>query len=438
MFENLTDKFVDIFKNLRGLGKITEKNIEEAVKQVKFALLEADVNYKVVKNFVEDVKKRALGKEVLSSVLPDQQFIKIVQDELITLMKSSDDALKESKLPPTIIMLVGLQGVGKTTIAAKLAKYLLGKNKKVLLAGCDVNRPAATVQLKVLSEKAGCFFYGDEKIKDPIKRAEASLDYANAYKADYIIIDTAGRLEINDELMQEIGDMKISIKPHEVLYVADAMMGQTAVDIALKFHERVGIDGVFISKLDGDARGGVALSIKSVIGCPIKFVGIGEKIEDIEPFYPERMASRILDMGDIVSLVEKVQKDFNEEHANQLEKKIKKTGLDLNDFLVQLKQIKKMGPIKDIISMLPGASAMKDVPVDEKQLSRVEAIINSMTFGERKEPSLINGSRRKRIANGSGTSAQDVNKLLKQFDMMNKMMKRFSGFGSLKGLKLPV
>ncbi len=433
MFENLTHRFTEVFKNLRGHGKITEKNIDEAVKQVKLALLEADVNYKVVKKFIQDVKEKSLGRDVLSSVLPDQQFVKIVNDELVMLMKCGDDQLRESNIPPTIIMLVGLQGVGKTTVAAKLALYLSKQNKKVLLTACDVNRPAAVEQLRVLAGKVGCNFYGNEKIDNSVKMAENSLDYARAHSVDYIILDTAGRLEVNDELMNELREMKYSIKPHEVMFVADAMMGQTSVDVAKVFHDAVGLDGIFISKLDGDARGGVALSVKSVIGCPIKFVGVGEKLEDIEFFFPDRMASRILGMGDVIGFVEKAQVDISEEHAKKLEKKIKTKGLDLNDFVDQIRQIKKMGSLKDLISLLPGANKMKNMTVDDNQLVKIEAIICSMTQEEKANPHIINGSRRKRIAKGSGTSMQDVNKLLKQFDMMNKMMKKFSKSGMPKG-----
>jgi len=429
VFESLSQRFSEVFKNIRGLGKISESNIEEAVKQVKLALLEADVNYRVVKDFIEQVKTRALGQEVLTSVLPEQQFVKIV-DELVALMRNTNSELQESKFPPTIIMLVGLQGTGKTTVAAKIANFLKTKrNKNVLLVACDVYRPAAIKQLDILAQKAACFFYGDEKEKNPVKIAEMALSYAKSNSIDYVVLDTAGRLEVNQELMHEIKELKMSIKPHEVLYVADAMMGQTALDVAHAFHDAVGLTGVYLSKLDGDARGGVALSIKKVLGCPIKFIGVGEKIEDIELFYPERMASRILGMGDIVSFVEKVNLEFDADKAKELEKKMKKKGLDMNDFLEQIRQIRKMGSIKDLIALLPGAGSLKDVSIDEKQFTRVEAMIYSMTKQERLNPEVLNGSRRKRIALGSGSTIQDVNEMLRKFDMMNKMIKSLGSMG---------
>jgi len=433
MFENLTDKFTSVFRNLKGLGRISEKNIEDAVREVKLALLEADVNYKVVKHFVDDVKVKALGKDVLNSVMPDQQFIKIVNDELTALMQSSNNELAKATVPPTVIMLVGLQGAGKTTIAGKLAVYLAKNNKTSMLAACDVYRPAAVHQLRILSEKCNAQFYGDENFKDPIKIAEDAFDLAKKKNLDYVILDTAGRLEIDENLMNELKEIKFAVKPNEVLYVADAMMGQISVEVAQKFNEVVGVDSIVISKLDGDARGGVALSVKSVIGCPVKFVGVGEKLTDFEPFYADRMASRILGMGDVVGLVEKFQEEFSLESTEKLEKKIKKTGIDLNDFLDQIKQIKKMGSVTDLISMIPGASKLKNLSIDEKQIQRVEAVINSMTKKERSNPAIINGSRRKRIAQGSGARINDVNNLLKQFDMMKKMMKSFTGKKSFPG-----
>ncbi len=428
VFESLADKLQQTFKKLRGRGKLSESDVSEALREVRMALLEADVNFKVAKEFVARVKERAVGQEVLGSLTPAQHVIKIVNDELTELLGGTQSRISISSRPPTVIMLVGLQGAGKTTTAGKLANLLRKQNKKPLLVAADIYDPAAIKQLQVLGEQLDIpvFSLGDKE--NPVAIAEKAIQHANAYARDVVIIDTAGRLHINEELMGELKSIKQKVKPHEILLVVDAMTGQDAVNVAESFNEALGIDGVILTKLDGDARGGAALSIKSVTGRPIKFAGMGEKLDALETFHPDRMASRILGMGDVLSLIEKAQTSINLEQAQEMEKKLRKESFTLDDFLDQLQQVRKLGPLDQILGMLPGMGnlkKLKDVEFDEKELKRVEAVIQSMTKKERRDPSLINGSRRKRIASGSGTKVQDVNRLLKQFAEARKMMKKF-------------
>lgn len=429
-FESLTTKLQETFKRLKGKGKLTEKDVKEAMREIKLALLEADVNYKVVKDFVGRLNERAVGTEVMESLTPGQQVVKIVNEELISLMGNSDASINYSKTPPTKIMLVGLQGAGKTTMAGKLGQYLKKQGKKPLLVACDIYRPAAIKQLQVVSSKIELpsFTMGDKN--SPVDIAKASLSYADNNKNDVVIIDTAGRLHIDEEMMAELVDIKDSIKPDEILLVVDSMTGQDAVNVAESFNSKLDISGVVLTKLDGDTRGGAALSVKFVTGKPIKFAGIGEKLTDIEVFHPDRMASRILGMGDVLSLIEKAQEAIDEKKALELSKKMMKQEFTFDDFLEQMQQMKKMGSMTDILSMIPGmdSSKLKDVDIDEKELAHVEAIIKSMTKAERKNPVLLkSGSRRKRIAAGSGTRIQDVNKVIKQFEEGQKMMKQLSG-----------
>jgi len=428
VFESLADKLQQTFKKLRGRGKLSEGDVSEALREVRMALLEADVNFKVAKDFVARVKERAIGQEVLGSLTPAQQVIKIVNDELTELLGGTQSRISISSRPPTIIMLVGLQGAGKTTTAGKLAHLLKRQNKKPLMVAADIYRPAAIKQLQVLGEQLDIpvFALGDQE--SPVTIAEKAIQHALAYARDVVIIDTAGRLHINEELMGELKSIKQTVRPHEILLVVDAMTGQDAVNVAESFNNALGIDGVILTKLDGDARGGAALSIKSVTGRPIKFAGMGEKLDALETFHPDRMASRILGMGDVLSLIEKAQTSINLEQAQEMEKKLRKESFTLDDFLEQLQQVRKLGPLDQILGMLPGMGNMKKLQgmeFDEKELKRVEAVIQSMTRKERRDPSLINGSRRKRIASGSGTKVQDVNRLLKQFTEARKMMKRF-------------
>ena len=424
MFENLEERLERSFKILKGEGKITEINIAEALKDVRKALLDADVNYKIAKNFTEDVKQKALGSNVLSSVKPGDMMKKIVNDELINLMggQSVDINLKES---PSIILMSGLQGSGKTTFSGKLAQYIkTKKGRNPLLVACDVYRPAAIEQLTVIANQINIPVYSEADCKDPILIAQNAIKEAKQKGNDVIIIDTAGRLAIDEQMMNEITSIKNAISPQEILFVVDAMTGQDAVNTAKEFNDRLNFDGVVLTKLDGDTRGGAALTIKEVVNKPIKFIGTGEKIEDIDVFHPERMASRILGMGDIISLVEKAQEQYDEKQAKQLQRKIEKNQFDFNDFLSQIQQIKKMGNIKELASMIPGVGkALKNVEVDENAFKSIEAIIYSMTKKERIEPGILDGSRKKRIAFGSGTSLQEVNRLLKQFDETRKMMK---------------
>ena len=423
MFEDLTTKLEGIFKKLRGWGKLSESNIKDALKEVRRALLEADVNYKVVKDFISQVEGKAMGQEVLRSITPGQQVIKVVHEELIDLLGKTRTEVSFSQKPPTIFMLVGLQGSGKTTACGKLARYYRKKGRFPLLVAADVYRPAAVDQLKILGKSLDLPVFSSKK--NPVKICEDSIEQAKKDGRDLVIIDTAGRLHIDEPLMQELLEIKKAISPQEIVLVADAMTGQDAVNIAKTFEEKIGLDGIFLTKMDGDARGGAALSIRAVTGKPIKFVGTGEKLDALEMFYPDRMASRILGMGDVVSLVEKAEETISLEEAEKLEKKLRKEAFTLEDFYSQLQQIKSMGPLDSILGMIPGLGGrvMKGLKIDEKAMVRVEAMINSMTREERLKPHIIDGSRRKRVAKGSGTSVQDVNKLLKQFFMMQKMIK---------------
>ncbi len=434
-FEGLSDRLQDIFRKLRGKGKITEEDVKVAMREVRLALLEADVNFKVVKDFVARVKDRAIGQEVLESLTPGQQIVKIVHDEMTQLMGGSESKLNLSSKPPTVIMAVGLQGAGKTTTVAKLAKTLIKQGRRPLLVACDIYRPAAIKQLQVLGEQTSTpvFSMGQQ---NPINIAQASMEHARSNNRDIVILDTAGRLHINEELMDELAGIKEQVKPDEILLIVDAMTGQDAVTVAESFHEQLGLTGVVLTKLDGDTRGGAALSVKAVTGCPIKFVGMGEKLDALEPFYPDRMASRILGMGDILSLVEKAQANFDEEKAREMERKIRKQEFTLEDFMEQMQQMRSMGPLEDLLGMIPGMNKqMKDIQgqVDEKEIDRLEAIIQSMTPAERRDPSIISGSRKKRIARGSGARVQEVNRLLKQFEESRKLMKQFADMGAKKG-----
>ena len=424
MFDNLSDKLERALKTLKGQGKITEINVAETLKEVRKALLDADVNYKVAKTFTDTVKEKALGQNVLTAVSPSQLLVKITHDELTQLMGGQ---MEEIFLGgnPTIILMSGLQGSGKTTFTGKLANFLkTKKGKKPLLVACDVYRPAAIDQLHVLGEQIGVDVFSNKEEKNPIKIAEAAIKQAKENGNSIVLIDTAGRLAVDEQMMTEIADLKKAINPNEILFVVDAMTGQDAVNTAKAFNDRLDFDGVVLTKLDGDTRGGAALSIKSVVNKPIKFIGTGEKMEALDVFYPERMADRILGMGDVVTLVERAQEQFNEEEARKLSKKIAKNQFDFNDFLSQLQQIKKMGNIKDLVGMIPGVGkAMKDAEINDDAFKGIEAIIGSMTPKERSQPEIMNGSRRQRIAKGSGQTIQEVNKLLKQFEDTRKMMR---------------
>ncbi|SHF74970.1 signal recognition particle subunit FFH/SRP54 (srp54) [Caldanaerobius fijiensis DSM 17918] len=426
-FENLANKLQNVFKKLRGKGKLTEKDIKDAMREVRLALLEADVNFKVVKDFIDRVSEKCIGAEVLESLTPAQHVIKIVRDELTELMGSTQSKLNLSAGSPFILMMVGLQGSGKTTTAAKIGGYLKKQGKHPLLVACDIYRPAAIKQLQVVGDKLGIPVFSMGQNISPVDIAKASIGAAKKGGNDVIIIDTAGRLHIDEEMMQELKDIKSEVRPHEILLVVDAMTGQDAVNIAKNFNEQLGIDGIVMTKLDGDTRGGAALSVKAVTGKPIKFAGIGEKLEDIEPFYPDRMASRILGMGDVLTLIEKAEQAFDEKKAMELQEKISKHQFTLQDFLDQMQEVKKMGPLNQLLEMIPGLNQkqLKGFNVDEKEITKIEAIIKSMTPEERANPSIINSSRKKRIAMGSGTSIQDVNKLLREFEQTRKMMKQF-------------
>ena len=442
MFENLSERLERSFKILKGEGKITEINVAETLKDVRRALLDADVNYKVAKTFTDTVKEKALGQNVLTAVKPSQLMVKIVHDELTKLM-GSETVDMNLKGHPAVILMAGLNGAGKTTFSGKLALMLKNKkNKKPLMAACDVYRPAAVEQLKVLGEQMGIPVYSEPESKDPVQIALHAIQEAKAKGYDTVIVDTAGRLAVDEEMMQEIAAIKNAITPDETLFVVDAMTGQDAVNTAKEFNERLDFDGVVLTKLDGDTRGGAALSIRTVVNKPIKFVGTGEKMEAIDPFHPSRMADRILGMGDIVSLVERAQEQYDEEEAKRLQKKIAKNQFDFNDFMNQIQQIKKMGNLKDLASMIPGVGkAIKDIDIDDNAFKGIEAIIQSMTPRERTNPEILNGSRRQRIAKGSGTSLQEVNRLIKQFDQTRKMMKMVtsSNMGKMMGRmpKLP-
>lgn len=424
MFTELTDKLELILKKLRGQGKLTESNIKEALKEVKRALLEADVNYKVVKDFITRVESKSIGQEVLKSITPGQQMIKIVYDELTQLLGKDNSGMKFSSSGPTVWILVGLQGSGKTTACGKLASYYRKKGKAPLLVAADVQRPAAVEQLKILGKSLSLPVFSSKE--DPIKICQAGVAKTREEGLDLAIIDTAGRLHIDEELMEELSLIKKEVLPQEVILVVDAMTGQDAVNIALSFEQKLGIDGIFLTKLDGDARGGAALSLKEVTGKPIKFAGTGEKLDAIEIFYPDRMASRILGMGDVVTLVEKAQETISQEEAIKLEKKLRQEAFTFKDFYTQLQQLKKMGSLDSVVNLIPGVSgALKGISFEDKALTRIEAIINSMTEQERLKPQIIDGSRKRRIAQGSGTDLQEVNRLLKQFYMMQKMIKDF-------------
>ena len=426
MLENLGNRFQDIFKKIRGHGRLSESNIKDALREVKMSLLEADVNYKVVKDFTNKISEKAIGTEVIRGINPAQQFIKLVNDELVELLGGTSSKLTKGLRNPTIIMLAGLQGAGKTTFAAKLAKFLKKQNEKLLLVGVDVYRPAAIKQLQVLGQQIGVDVYSEEDTKDVVGIATRAIEKAKGINATYMIVDTAGRLHIDETLMEELKELKRAIKPQEILLVVDAMIGQDAVNLAESFNNALSVDGVILTKLDGDARGGAALSIKAVVGKPIKFIGVGEKLNDIEIFHPDRLVSRILGMGDVVSLVEKAQEVIDENEAKSLEEKIKSQKFDLNDFLKQLQTIKKLGSLGGILKLIPGMPKIDDLAPAEKEMKKVEAIIQSMTKEERKKPDILKASRKIRIAKGSGTDVSDVNKLLKQFEQMKSMMKMFS------------
>ncbi|MFQ5708895.1 MAG: signal recognition particle protein [bacterium] len=434
MFQDLTDKLEGVFKKLRGHGKLTERNIADTMREIRRVLLEADVNFKVAKEFIAQVQKQAVGEQVLKSITPAQQVIKIIHGELTMLMGETEATFKTASLPPTVIMLVGLQGSGKTTLAGKLARYLKKRGRNPLLVAADLQRPAAVDQLKIVGEKVGVSVLSDYDTT-PLQICQQAKDHARDKGLDTVILDTAGRLHVDQELMAELVQIKAQTQPDEILFVADGMTGQDAVNTAQEFGRLLDFTGIVLTKLDGDARGGAALSIRAVTGKPIKFISVGEKFDSLEKFHPDRMASRILGMGDVVSLVEKAQQAVDQEKARKLEKKLRRQEFTLEDFYDQLQQIKKMGPLEELMKMIPGlgGGAMKGFKVDERSLVHIEAMINSMTSEEKRRPRIINGSRRRRIAHGSGTSVQDVNKLLNQFQMMQKMVKKISKFG-LKGI----
>ncbi len=424
-FASLSEKLNHIFSKLTKRGRLTELEIKTAMREVRVALLEADVNLKVAKEFINTVSEKAVGQEILKSLNPTQQVIKIVNEELIALMGSTNSKLEVAPKPPTIIMMCGLQGAGKTTFCGKLAMYLKKQGKKPLLVACDVYRPAAITQLKVVGDKVGAEVF-EKGQGNPVKIAKEGVKHAEKYGFDTVIIDTAGRLQIDEDLMRELEEIKAEVKPTEILLTVDAMTGQIAVDVADTFNKRLEVTGLILTKLDGDTRGGATLSIKAVTGKPVKFCGTGEKLGDIEPFYPDRMASRILGMGDVLTLIEKAESAISEEEAKKLEKKMRENAFTLEDYLVQFDAMKKMGGIKDVLSMMPGAGKMKisEADIDEKQIEKIKAIIRSMTPKERRDPNVINFSRKNRIAKGSGTTLQDINRLLKQFEQTKQMMKR--------------
>lgn len=435
LFENLSEKIQGALNKLKGKGKLSEKDVDLAMREVKLALLESDVNFKVVKEFIKTVKERAIGNEVMDSLTPGQQVIKIVNEELTNLMGTKEEKIQISSNPPTIIMLCGLQGAGKTTHAGKLANYFLKQNKKPLLVACDVYRPAAIKQLQVVGNQVKVPVFAIEDTKDVLKIATDSVDFAKKNFNDIVILDTAGRLHIDDVLMYELKSIKEHLNPTEIILVVDSMTGQDAVNLADSFNKELDISGVIMTKLDGDARGGAALSIRQVTGKPIKFIGTGEKIDDLELFYPDRMASRILGMGDILSVIDKVQKQFDLKQSKELEEKIRKQTFTLEDFLNQMRQVRNMGPLQDLLAMMPGVNSkmLKDVNIDEKELDKIEAMILSMTKKERENPDIIDNYRKQRIVNGSGTNITALNKLLKQFKDSKKMMKKMQEM--TKGVK---
>lgn len=429
-FDSLGDKLQGVFKKLRGKGKLTEKDIKDAMREVKLALLEADVNFKVVKEFVKNVSEKSLGQEIMESLTPAQQIVKIVNDELIEIMGGEHSGLEFAKTAPSVFMLCGLQGAGKTTACGKLALHLRKQmDKRPLLVACDVYRPAAIKQLEVLGSQIGIPVFSLGSDADPVEIARQAVEHARKHGNDPVILDTAGRLHIDEKLMDELKDIKSTTEPNEILLVVDSMTGQDAVNVAEAFNQALEISGVILSKLDGDTRGGAALSVRQVTGKPIKYASVGEKLSDFQQFHPDRMASRILGMGDVLTLIDKAQEAMDDKTAQELEDKIRKQQFDLNDFLDQFRQIRKMGPITQLLGMLPGVDkkALDNVEVDEKKLAHIEAIIQSMTMEERRKPSIIGASRKVRIAKGSGTRVQDVNTLLKQFDQMQKMMKQLTG-----------
>lgn len=438
-FEGLSSRLQEITRKLKGKARITDSDLKEMLREVKLALLEADVNYKIVKDFINTIQEKAQGADVLKSLTPGQQVIKIVKDELVELLGGTESKINFTPNPPTIIMLVGLQGSGKTTTAGKLANLLRKQGKNPLLVACDVYRPAAIKQLQVVGASLNIPVFANEASKDVVHIAKQAQNIAMSKLNDVIILDTAGRLHIDKALMEELKNLKSNVKPHEILLVVDSMTGQDAVNVATSFNETVGIDGIILTKLDGDTRGGAALSVKNVTGRPIKFAATGEKLSDIEAFHPERMASRILGMGDVLSIIEKAEEAYDEEEALKLEKKLRKQEFDLDDYLAQLRQIKKMGSFSSLLKMVPGANKLGDIKIDDKEFIRIEAIICSMTAKERRNSKILNGSRRLRIAKGSGTSVQEVNKFIKSFEMTQKMMKQMQnkkgGFNKmLKGM----
>ena len=434
-FEGLSNRLQEITRKMRGKARITESNLKEMLREVKLALLEADVNYKIVKEFINTIQEKALGQDVLKSLTPGQQVVKIVKDELVELLGGVESKVNFTPNPPTIIMLVGLQGSGKTTTAGKLANLFRKQGKKPLLVACDVYRPAAIKQLQVVGAQLNIPVFSNEQSKDVVHIAKQAINVAISKLNDVIILDTAGRLQIDKQLMQELKNVKTSVKPHEILLVVDSMTGQEAVNVADTFNKEVGIDGIVLTKLDGDTRGGAALSVKKVTGKPIKFAATGEKLSDIEVFHPDRMAQRILGMGDILSVIEKAEETFDMEQAEKLEKQMRKREFDLDDYLAQLRQVKKMGSFSSLLKMIPGMNQLKDVKVDDKEFEKIEAMICSMTKQEKRNIKILNGSRRQRIAKGSGTSVQEVNKFIKSFEMTQKMMKQLkSNKGGMKKL----
>ncbi|MBQ7645679.1 MAG: signal recognition particle protein [Clostridia bacterium] len=426
MFQSLVDKLSDAFKKFKNKGKLTESDVKAGMREIKLALLEADVNFKVVKAFIAKVSERAVGAEVLESLVPAQQIVKIVHEELIELMGKTESKLTIASKPPTIVMMCGLQGSGKTTHTGKLALMYKKQGKSPLLVACDIYRPAAIKQLQVIGEKVGVPVF-DRGTQNPVETAKEAVAYAKKYGHDMVFLDTAGRLHIDEELMNELKEIKAAVEPTEILLVVDAMTGQDAVNVAESFNNLLDISGVILTKTDGDTRGGAALSVRYVTGKPIKFMGTGEKLENIEPFYPERMASRILGMGDVLSLIEKAEAAYDEKQAAELERKFRESAFTLDDYLEQFQQIRSMGSLESLIGMLPGVKMDKDVKIDEKQISHMEAIIRSMTMAERVHPEILNSSRKKRIAAGSGRSVEEINRLLKQFEQTNALMKQFAG-----------
>lgn len=441
MFESLSDKLQNVMKKLKGQTRITEKDLKDMLREVKFALLEADVNYKVVKDFIANIEQKALGESVMKSLTPGQQVVKIVKDELVELLGSGESKLNIAANPPTIIMLVGLQGSGKTTLAGKLANYLRKQGKKPLMVACDVYRPAAISQLQTLGKSLNVDVYSEPDSKDVVSIAKNGIKQAHSKLCNVVIVDTAGRLQIDDALMNELVDLKKAIKPHEIMLVVDSMTGQEAVNVALTFNEKVGIDSITMSKLDSDARGGAALSVKSITNKPIKFASVGEKLSDLEPFYPERIASRILGMGDVLSIIDKAEEAFSEEQAIDFEARMRKNEFTLDDYLDIMKKIRKMGSFKKILTMLPGIpKEIREAEFDEHQLYRIDAIITSMTKAERRNPKILNASRRIRIAKGSGNKVEDINRFMKSFEQMQKTMKSMmnnKGKMNIPGFKMP-